>query len=182
MLPSITIEPMRVTMPPMMVPIAPAPPSLDVPPRAWNANRSTKVVHPGDVSLHEMRRLATVNTFAELQTALSRSETAIRLAPGTYHVAATLSISWDVTITAETPGSVVLDGGNARRVITISGGTVALNGLNITNGYSEYTELGGYHGGGISISSGTLTAISCSIYSNSGYSVCARFFEPMAVT
>ena len=83
----------------------------------------------------------TVSTFTELQNMLSGSATTIQLAPGRYSVAATLSIVRDVTIMAEVPGSVVLDGGwsggtatDGTRVILISSGTVALIGLNITSG------------------------------------------------
>ena len=82
----------------------------------------------------------TVSTFAELQTALSGNASTIRLAAGTYSVASTdrfgLTISRGVTLTADVEGSsVVLDGGNARRVMRINSGTVQLTGLTITNGY-----------------------------------------------
>ena len=81
----------------------------------------------------------TVSTFAELQAALSGSEAIIRLAAGTYQVTSTITISRDVTLTADVEGSsVVLDGGNARRVMSINSinsWTVQLTGLTITNGY-----------------------------------------------
>ena len=87
----------------------------------------------------------TVSTFAELQSQLAGSTTTIRLAAGTYPVRTTLSIDRDVTMMADVEGSsVVLDGENARRVISISRGTVSLSGLSITNGYA-------YVGGGVYI-------------------------------
>ena len=80
----------------------------------------------------------TVSTFAELETELAGSAATIRLAAGTYSVASTLTIARDVTLTADVEGSsVVLDGGNARGVMTINSGTVQLTGLTITNGYAS---------------------------------------------
>ena len=80
----------------------------------------------------------TVSTFAELETELAGSAATIRLAAGNYSVTSTLTIARDVTLTADVEGSsVVLDGGNARRVMTINSGTVQLTGLTITNGYSS---------------------------------------------
>ena len=66
------------------------------------------------------------------------SVTEIRLAAGTYEATSTLTISRSVTITADVEGaSVVLDGQGSRIVISISGGTVQLVGLSITNGYNQ---------------------------------------------
>ena len=80
----------------------------------------------------------TVSSFEELKTQLAGSAATIRLEAGTYSVTSTLTISRDVTLTADVEGSsVVLDGGNARRVMTINSGTVQLTGLTITNGYSS---------------------------------------------
>ena len=77
----------------------------------------------------------TVSTFPDLETELAGSAATIRLAAGTYSVASTLTIARDVTLTADVEGSsVVLDGGSARRVMTINSGTVQLTGLTITNG------------------------------------------------
>ena len=77
----------------------------------------------------------TVSTFAELETALAGSADTIRLAAGTYAVTSTLSVARNVVLTADVEGSsVVLDGGNARGVMTINSGTVQLTGLTITNG------------------------------------------------
>ena len=45
-----------------------------------------------------------------------------------------LQIDKDITIRALNPGQAVLDGENARRVVFISSGAVALNGLKITKG------------------------------------------------
>ena len=59
------------------------------------------------------------------------------LANGTYTGSGSnvLEIDKDITIRALNPGQAVLDGGNARRVIYISSGTVALSGLNIIQGW-----------------------------------------------
>ena len=75
---------------------------------------------------------------AALNTAYAGDE--LVLADGTYtgngsnHV---LEIGKNITIRALNPGQAVLDGENARRVIYISSGTVALNGLNITKGFAS---------------------------------------------
>ena len=80
----------------------------------------------------------TVSTFAELVTGLETTAATIRLAAGTYSGASTLYIHRDVTLTADVEGSsVVLDGGNVRRVMTINSGIVQLTGLTITNGYKS---------------------------------------------
>ena len=87
------------------------------------------------------RRLSVINVspgVGTLQDALNDASVGdeLVLANGTYtgsgdHV---LEIDKDVTIRALNPGQAVLDGGNARGVIYITSGTVALNGLNITKG------------------------------------------------
>ena len=58
------------------------------------------------------------------------------LADGTYTGSGSdvLEIDKDITIRALNPRQAVLDGGDARRVILITSGTVALNGLSITKG------------------------------------------------
>ena len=58
------------------------------------------------------------------------------LADGTYTGSGSnvLEIDKDITIRALNPGQAALDGGNARRVIYITSGTVALNGLKVTKG------------------------------------------------
>jgi hypothetical protein len=83
----------------------------------------------------------TVGNFTELENALEGSAATIRLTAGMYNVASTLTISRDVTLTADVEGSsVVLDGGNALRVMTINSGTVQLTGLTITNGYVRHAS------------------------------------------
>ena len=133
----------------------PSPPPPSYPPRAQAPPPSGKlsahhvdgaspshasVQQPLEVALVPYRGRAltstTVSTFAELQAALSGSEAIIRLAAGTYQVTSTITISRDVTLTADVEGSsVVLDGGNARSVMRINSGTVQLTGLTITNGF-----------------------------------------------
>ena len=146
---------MALPVSPSVQPPSPPPPSY--PPRAQAPPPSGKlsahhvdgaspshasVQQPLEVALVPYRGRAltstTVSTFAELQAALSGSEAIIRLAAGTYQVTSTITISRDVTLTADVEGSsVVLDGGNARRVMRINSGTVQLTGLTITNGYSS---------------------------------------------
>ena len=87
-----------------------------------------------------------VSTVAELIAAVSDGTVEkIVVAPGTYEFGsdmagcgsftAALCIDRAVTIEAEVEGGVVLDGMDARRVITVdSGGTADLVGLNITRG------------------------------------------------
>ena len=59
------------------------------------------------------------------------------LAPGTYFLSGQLSVTRSVVIEAMVAGSVVLDGGNAFRVLYVNpglSGVVQLIGLNITRG------------------------------------------------
>ena len=73
-----------------------------------------------------------------LQAALNASSAGdeLVLADGTYTGSGSnvLEIGMNITIRALNPGQAVLDGENARRVIYITSGTIALNGLNITKG------------------------------------------------
>ena len=48
-----------------------------------------------------------------------------------------LEIGMDITIRAANAGQAILDGEDARRVIDISSGTVVLDGLHITKGYTS---------------------------------------------
>ena len=74
---------------------------------------------------------------------LPASGLVIVLEAGTYALTATLDLSTDITLAAEVNGTVVLDGGGARRVFYITGGTVQLTGLNITGGYAQPNRVGG---------------------------------------
>ena len=80
--------------------------------------------------------IAAVSTVAHLTSALANTAVAhIVLAPGTYYLTAELSITRSVVIQAAVAGSVVLNGGNAHRVLYVdpgSSGVVQLIGLNIT--------------------------------------------------
>ena len=58
------------------------------------------------------------------------------LADGTYLPTSTLSIDRNITLRAQNAGRAVLDGEKKRRVLSITSGTVLLDGLNITKGYS----------------------------------------------
>ena len=61
----------------------------------------------------------------------------IYLEGGTYSLTSQLSISRDLTLEAATPGTVFLDGQDSTQILHISSGTVELNGLGITRGYSS---------------------------------------------
>ena len=79
-----------------------------------------------------------VDTMLALNDSLSASIPRIVLAPGDYLLSQTLTISRNVTIEAEAPGTAVLDGGGAMRVFdVITGGSLGLVGLNITGGVVE---------------------------------------------
>ena len=79
----------------------------------------------------------TVSSFADLASAVSGSATEIRLDAGTYAVTSMLSISSDVTITADVEGAaVVLDGQGSTQASSISSGTVQLVGLSIANAFA----------------------------------------------
>ena len=53
-----------------------------------------------------------------------------------------MEINKDITIRAQNSGQAVLDGQDARRVVHINGGTVHIEGLNITNGDSDFVHTG----------------------------------------
>jgi len=82
-----------------------------------------------------------VSTVSSLASALSNTAVShIVLAPGTYYLSATLSITRSVVLEAAVAGSVVLDAGNAFRVLNVNPGSlgvVQLNRLNITGGYAN---------------------------------------------
>ena len=79
-----------------------------------------------------------VNTVAGLTSALANTAVGhMVLAPGTYFLSGELSVTRSVVIEAVVAGSVVLDGGNAFRVLYVNpglSGVVQLIGLNITRG------------------------------------------------
>ena len=82
-----------------------------------------------------------VSTSAGLTSALANTAVGrIVLAPGTYMLSGQLIVTRSVVLEAVVAGSVVLDGGNALRVLNVnpgSSGVVQLIGLNITRGYIE---------------------------------------------
>ena len=92
-------------------------------------------------SRHRRELQTSVSTGAGLTSALANTAVGrIVLAPGTYMLSAPLSVTRSVVLEAAVAGSVVLDGGNANRVLNVnpgSFGVVQLIGLNITRGYSE---------------------------------------------
>ena len=104
------------------------------------AMRSTGIESGNWVAVSHARRLS-VSNFADLKAAVEQgSDATIELAAGTYLVTSTLSISRTVTIAAADGATVVLDGQNARRVMTISSGVVQLVGLHVTKGNSTVSH------------------------------------------
>ena len=93
--------------------------------------------------MHVARRLATINVSPsdDLQSKLNSAGAGdtLVLADGTYSGSGdnVLEISKDITIRAQNSGQAILDSENARRVIYITSGTVTLEGLNITRGYTS---------------------------------------------
>ena len=72
-----------------------------------------------------------------------------------------LLIAKDITIRAQNPGGAILDGQGTRRHIFINGGSITLDGLKFTRGY---TARGG---GAMWINQGTVAVKNCKMYSNS---------------
>ena len=103
-----------------------------------------------------------VDNVDDLVSAVAGSAAEVRLAAGVYNLSAQLQVARDVIITADVDGSsVVLDGQGSSRVLYISSGTVALVGLNITNGYDDG------NGGGAYVGSGAVVSFSgCAIHDN----------------
>ena len=85
-----------------------------------------------------------MSTVAGLTSALANTAVGhVVLAPGTYFLSGTLSVTRSVVIEAAVAGLVVLDGGNAFRVLNVnpgSSGVVQIIGLNITGGRTEYVS------------------------------------------
>ena len=104
------------------------------------------LVHPS------VRRLATTTvspgagTLQAAVNAASAGDTLV-LADGTYTGSGTnvLEISKDITIRAQNSGQAVVDGQNARRVVHITSGTVALEGLKITKGSASVSSCPAWH-------------------------------------
>ena len=71
---------------------------------------------------------------ANLASAISGAEAVLELEDGTYTHVSTFVIDRDVVIRAKNSGQAVLDGEDTRRVLRISGGTVTVEGLEITKG------------------------------------------------
>jgi len=116
------------------------------------------------VPIHRRELQTAVSTVAGLTSALANTAVGrIVLAPGTYYLSATLSITRSVVLEAAVAGSVVLhaqaSSSSPRNVLNIypgSSGVVQVIGLNITGGFT----------GGVGVSSGTVTISSSAIYGN----------------
>ena len=80
--------------------------------------------------------LSSAQCGANLDSALRGSAAVLELEDGTYTHSSTFSIGRSVTVRAKTVGRVVLDGENSRSVMSISSGTVMIEGLNIIKGNS----------------------------------------------
>jgi hypothetical protein len=108
------------------------------PPPASNSTANAFVV--STPVLH--RRLADVQPGQDtLQIALNTSEATLVLADGVYYGTSTFSINRNVTIRASNRGQAILDGQSAHRVLSISSGTVRLEGLVIQNGTTSVSPL-----------------------------------------
>ena len=108
-----------------------------------------------------------VSTTLELETALADTSVGrIVLSAGRYMLSAELRIDRDVTIEAEEPGSAEFDGQGVVRVLYITGGIVALSGLNITGGYASSSHSGGPQGGGVRVDGGRVMFRTCRFYRN----------------
>ena len=80
--------------------------------------------------------MQSVDTLAKLRDHLSQQTAEIELAEGTYGLGGTeLAISHDVIIRAAPGATVILDGQDFSRVLSITGGVVTLSGLSITGGH-----------------------------------------------
>ena len=122
------------------------------------------------VPSHRRELQTAVSTVADLTSALANTAVGrIVLASGTYYLTAELSITRSVVLEAAVAGSVVLHAqaisSSPRRVLNInpgSSGVVQVIGLNITGGYFNSHDAGG----GVYVTSGTVTITSSSIYGN----------------
>lgn len=108
---------------------------------------------------------ATVANLAELTAAVapSASHDTIVITPGTYSVAATLSITRSLVLRAEGGAQAILDGSQQRLVISISGAIdVRIEGLVIANGRSSNGGAG-RDGGCVKIEGGANVTIADSL-------------------
>ena len=127
----------------------PEPPAPPVPPVAPGAT----LVLPGAGTLQSAIDAASAGDVLYLAsgTYTSSGQAVVQILP---------DASKDITLRAVIAGHAVLDGEDQRQVISISSGTVVLEGLGITRG----TESS--YGGGVYIYAGTVTLNNCNIYSN----------------
>ena len=133
------------------LPVAAALPSASDAPHeaAVDAGRETDFDAPpplvnASISSHVTRRLTQISVqpgFGTLQAAIDAANDGdeLVLANGTYTGSTytgnqVLEIRKSITIRAQHPRGAVLDGQNARRVVSITSGTVVLEGLDITRG------------------------------------------------
>ena len=86
------------------------------------------------------------------------------LGNGTYQLSSTIAITKTITIRAAYSRQAILDGGDRIRVMSISGGTVVLEGVIITRGSIS-------SGAGIAIYGGDVTISNAEISSNTANSV-----------
>ena len=94
---------------------------------------------------HVARRLGIINVVPgadTIQNALAAASPGdeLVLGDGNYTLSSTIVIDKDITIRASSSGQAILDGGDSRRVMYISSGTVVLEGVSITRGYSSYVS------------------------------------------
>ena len=109
----------------------------EAPPRNGTSTADGQLVPPAALRRGRALSSVTVDSFDDLATQVGGSANEIRVAVGTYAVTSTLSVSRSVTIRADVESAtVVLDGEDARRVVSIASGNVELIGLSITGGYT----------------------------------------------
>lgn len=77
-----------------------------------------------------------------------------------------LNITGKVTLVGEGSDRTIIDAGANDRVLTVSGGPVVLFGLEITNGFAPRLNGVAQNGGGIKLSSGSLTLTNCLVDGN----------------
>lgn len=132
-----------------------------------------KLIHPGD-NLRAILASASDGDVIELADGVYTTdgiapETGRKIVPGDWM----FQINKAVTVVAQNPGRVVLDGQNKYRVFNIdtvndastNEGLTVLDGLNITNGRAIYPG----SGAGIFCFSGSLNVKRCNMYDNHGW-------------
>ncbi|MFT4038624.1 MAG: hypothetical protein QM692_10625 [Thermomicrobiales bacterium] len=111
-----------------------------------------------------------VQPSANLQAAIDAAAagSTLTLCAGTFNLATTVLINKPLTLTGAGLGQTVLDGGNAKRVLTINGpGAVTLQDLTVTRGRALWANEGSNnYGGGIRVFGADLTLRNVAVDAN----------------